>query len=194
MPVGILLICILFSLSRRIPPDEGILREQVVEIAAEYLGRNEADGSHRELIDLYNSQEVLPRGYAVTYEDSWCAAFVSVVAMESAMRDYIPTECSCQQMIYLLEENGNWEENDWYIPQTGDIIFYAWGEFPLGECTGWSDHVGIVEGVYGPVIRVIEGNKDDAVVYRYIWIGHPEIRGYGLPNYSEAAFNGIKPE
>ena len=81
VPVGILLICILFSLSRRIPPDEGILREQVVEIAAEYLGRNEADGSHRELIDLYNSQEVLPRGYAVTYEDSWCAAFVSVVAI-----------------------------------------------------------------------------------------------------------------
>lgn len=183
----LLIVCTLFALSRQMHPDERALRDRMVETAEQYLGHNEADGSHREIIDLYNAQESLPRGYAVTYEDSWCAAFVSVVAMQSDMADWISTECSCQQMIYLFEANGEWVENDWYIPQKGDFIFYAWGEFPLGECTGWADHVGIVEGVYGPIIKVIEGNKDDSVAYRYIWIGHPEIRGYGLPDYHKAA-------
>lgn len=186
--VVISIILVMISFSRQMSPEERALREQIVTIAEQYLGCNEADGSHRKIIDLYNSQETLPRGYAVTYEDSWCATFVSAVAMESAMTDYIPRECSCQQMIALFDvSGGEWVESDWYIPQKGDFIFYAWGEFPLGECTGWSDHVGIVEGVYGPFIRVIEGNKDDAVAYRWIWIGHPEIRGYGLPDYHKAA-------
>ena len=185
--------CLLWHLRRWMHPDEKALRQEVVTIAQQYLGCNEADGSHQAIIDAYNAQETLPRGYAVSYEDSWCATFVSVVAMQSGMADWIPTECSCQELITLMDTPGDWEENDWYIPQMGDFIFYAWGEWPFGECTGWADHVGIVVGVYGPIIKVSEGNKDDAVAYRYIWIGHPQIRGYGLPDYRKAAACGEIP-
>ena len=187
------LLSIVLLLSRAMLPEEVALRQEIVTIAQQYLGCNEADGSHEKIIDLYNTQESLPRGYPVQDTDSWCATFVSAVAMQSAMEEWIPTECSCQEMIALMKKNDDWKESDWYIPQKGDIIFYAWGEIPFGECSGWADHVGIVVGVYGPIIKVIEGNKDDSVSYRYVWIGHPQIRGYGLPNYRKAGNCGITP-
>ena len=52
-----------------------------------------------------------------------------------------------------------------------------------GECTGWSDHVGIVVGVKWPFIKVIEGNYNDQVGYRVIRVGETTVRGYGLPEY-----------
>jgi hypothetical protein len=36
------------------------------------------------------------------------------------------------------------------------------------------------------VIQVIEGNKDDAVSYRYLFLNDPTIRGYGVPDYGKA--------
>ena len=176
-----------WHLSRRLPPEETALRNKVVQTAESWLGANESDGSHQPIIDLYNTQEVLPRSYTVTYEDSWCATFGSAVAMECGLTDIIPTECSCQQQIALFEALGCWEERDWYLPQVGDYIFYDWEGPVLGANTGWSDHVGIVAAVYGPVIKVIEGNKDDSVSYRYVFPGHPGIRGYGLPDYGKMA-------
>ena len=38
-----------------------------------YLGCKEANGSHRKIIDLYNSHKPLARGYAVKYTDAWCS-------------------------------------------------------------------------------------------------------------------------
>ena len=174
-------------------PDERALREAVVEAAEAYLGCNEADGSHRDIIDTYNTLEPLPRGYEVSYEDSWCAVFVSVVMMDAGLTDWVSTECSCQELIGLMQTPGDWEESDWYVPQIGDFVFYAWDHNCIGDCRCWSDHVGIVAGVYGPIIKVIEGNKDDAVAYRYIWVGHPDIRGYGLPYYHKMAACGVEP-
>ena len=36
-------------------------------------------------------------------------------------------------------------------------------------------------------IKVIEGNKDDDVSYRYLFVNDPFIRGFGLPDYSHYA-------
>ena len=58
------------------------LREKVVQTARSYLGYNEKNGSHREIIDLYNAHKPLARGYAVKYTDAWCATFVSAVAIK----------------------------------------------------------------------------------------------------------------
>ena len=41
------------------------LRSLLVKTAEDWLGRNEKDGSHREIIDLYNSHTPLARGYKV---------------------------------------------------------------------------------------------------------------------------------
>ena len=52
-------------------------REGIITAAKAWLGLNEADGSFREIIDLYNSITPLPVGYKVNYTDAWCATFIS---------------------------------------------------------------------------------------------------------------------
>ncbi len=173
-----------YGFSSAVSQEEAALRLQVIQSAEHWLGANEADGSHRQIVELYNTQSPLPQGYTLTYEDSWCAAFGTVAAMEAGLTDIIPPECGCQRQIGLFMELGRWEERDNYLPLPGDYIFYAWDDFSTGDCTGWADHVGIVVGTWGPFIKVIEGNKDDAVGYRYILRDDFEIRGFGLPDYS----------
>ena len=165
-------------------PAETAVRNRVVRTAESYLGYNEADGSHSRIVDIYNSQEVLPQDYVVKYTDSWCSTFVSAVAMQAGVTEVLPLECGCQRHIGLFQELGTWEEKDDIIPLPGDIIFYDWDQTERGDATGWSDHVGIVVGTKWPFIKVIEGNKDDCVSYRVLLIGNKQIRGYGKPDYA----------
>jgi hypothetical protein len=157
----------------------------LVSNAQQYLGVQEGSPEHHAIIDAYNAHEPLAQGYEVKYDDDWCATFVSFCAIEAKLTDKIPTECGCERQIGLWQKLEQWEEADSYLPLPGDIIYYNWDVRQAGDNTGWSDHVGIVVGTHGPFIKVIEGNKDDQVAYRYILRGHPEIRGYGLPDYSK---------
>lgn len=183
-----LILCLLaggqWYLDRRISPEEAAVRQQIVDTAIQYLGCGEADGSHEPIIDFYNSYEPSPRDYKVSYEDNWCATFGSAAALEAGFTDIIPMECSCEQQINLFMELGCWQEDECYLPRTGDYIYYVWDEWRSGDCTAWADHVGIVAETFGPVIKVIEGNKDDQVGCRYIFLNDICIRGYGRPDYA----------
>ena len=132
-----------------------------------------------------NAHEPLAQGYLVKPEDNWCATFSSAMAITCNLTDIVPTECGCERQVGLWQAISQWEEDDHYRPLPGDYIYYAWDDnWKFGDCTGWSDHVGIVVGTSGPFIKVIEGNKDDTVAYRIILRYHPEIRGYGLPDFA----------
>lgn len=172
-----------YGFSQSVSEGEMALRLQVVAAAGSWLGTQEGDENHKAIVDRYNSHEPLAQGYEVTYEDNWCATFGSAIAIDCGFTDIIPTECGCERQIGLFQTLGRWEEQDTYLPLPGDYIFYAWDEFDMGDCTGWADHVGIVVGTWGPFIKVVEGNKDDSVAYRYITRWDYEIRGYGLPDY-----------
>ena len=161
----------------------GKYAKNVVAQAIAWLGKNEADGSHREIIDIYNSHKPLARGYKVKYTDAWCATFVSAVAVKLGYTDIIPTECGCSKMIELLKGIGAWKEDDAYVPKVGDILFYDWQDNGSGDNTGSPDHVGIVERVVGDTIHVIEGNYSNSVKRRYIRVNGKTIRGYGVPKY-----------
>ena len=174
-----------FGFARVVSPEEETLRLQLVQTAEGWLELNEKDLSHSAVVDLYNSHTPLARNYEVTYSDDWCATFASAAAIQCGLTDIIPTECGCERQTLLFRELGRWEESDSYLPLPGDYIYYAWNDNPFGNCTGWSDHVGIVVGTWGPFIKVIEGNKNDAVAYRIIPQNHYEIRGFGLPDYSK---------
>lgn len=169
---------------KNIPLSEKEQRLSLVQTAQQWLGCREEDGSHMPIIDLYNSQEILPMNYTMEYTDSWCAAFVTAAAIRAGLTDLIPPECGCERQIGLLQDMGIWQEKDTFFPQPGDLIYYAWDEKPFGDCTGWADHVGIVAGTCYPFVKVIEGNKDDCVDYRIVSIWDSTIRGYGTPNYS----------
>lgn len=168
----------------KVSEEESELRMQIVETAEKYLGCNEADGSHEQIIDLYNAHEPLAVDYVVQYTDSWCAAFVSAMAIQCNLTQIIPTECGCERQIGLFQQLGCWVEEDSAIPLPGDIIYYDWDMEERGECTGWTDHVGIVVGTKWPFVKVIEGNKDDMVDYRIILLDDVHIRGFGRPNYA----------
>lgn len=161
------------------------LRTKVVDQAKAWLGYNEADGSHKKIIDVYNSHKPLARGYAVKYNDPWCATTVSAVAVALGYTSVIPTECSCTKMIELLKKLGSWMESDSYVPKPGDILFYDWDDDGVGENTNGPEHVGIVEKVSGNMITVIEGNYKNAVTRRDIAVNGKYIRGFGVPKYDE---------
>lgn len=165
---------------------EGKTAEKVIEQARSWIGRNEADGSHKEIIDIYNAHLPLARGYKVKYTDSWCATFVSAVAIKLGYTDIIPTECSCQRMIDEFKAINRWIENENRTPKPGDIIFYDWQDkedYEDTDCVGWSDHTGIVESVSDGIITLIEGNYDNAVKRRNLAVNGRYIRGYGVPDY-----------
>ena len=50
---------------------ENEIRNKVVSIAKGWLGRKDSDGSHKEIIDVYNSHRPLARGDKVKYTDAW---------------------------------------------------------------------------------------------------------------------------
>lgn len=168
----------------KVSEEEAALRTQMVETAENWLGCRESDGSHEAIIDLYNSHEPLAMGYTVQYTDSWCSTFVSAVAIQCDFTDIIPTECGCERHIGLFQQLGCWEEDDNAVPLPGDLIFYDWDVTKPGNCTGWSDHVGLVVGTKWPFVKVIEGNKDDSVSCRILLLGDMRIRGYGKPDYA----------
>ena len=155
----------------------------LVAQAIAWRGRNEADGSHKQIIDIYNSHRPLARNYTVQYTDSWCATFVSACAINVGITNIVPTECGCGQMVELFKQLGEWDENDARVPRVGDVIFYDWDDSGSGDNTGWPDHVGIVAKVSGSTITTIEGNKDDAVSTRVLQVNSRYIRGYGVPRY-----------
>lgn len=177
-----LLICD-WGFARSLPLAEQLQRMEMVRTAEVWLGTQEGSDRHGQIIDIYNSHKPLAQGYAVTTEDNWCAAFASSVAIQEGHTDIIPTECGCERHIECFMEIDAWEEDDDYIPLPGDYIFYSKETGTDGDNTGWAEHVGIVVGTWNNWIKVIEGNKEDAVTYRYIPIGDWIIRGYGVPDY-----------
>ena len=169
------------------------LRSYVVGIANEWLkaGFKESDGSHMNIINIYNKHTPLARNYKVKKTDAWCATTVSALFIEAENRTGIKftsimgLECSCENQINLLKKLSSWQERDDYTPTIGDTIYYDWQDNGKGDNTGHADHVGIVAGISGTTITVIEGNNADAVKTRKIKVNGKTIRGFGVPKYSK---------
>ena len=160
-------------------------RSKIVSQARAWVGLKEFDGSHKKIIDIYNSHKPLARGYKLKYTDEWCAGTVSALAIACGATDIIPTEVSCGQFMKLLMDRGIWVEADNYVPLPGDIILYDWEDDGTGDNKGNPNHIGIVEDVADKVINVIEGNYGNAVARRAIKVNNRYIRGYGVPKYDK---------
>lgn len=161
------------------------MRNKYVAQMKSWIGRNEYDGSYHLIIDTYNTIKPLPAGYKMGYYESWCATTVSAAAVACGIQDIIPLECSCGRMIQKAQQMGIWNENDAYVPKPGDIIMYDWDDKGTGDCTGWPEHVGVVESCDGTTIHVIEGNINDSVGRRSISVNGRYIRGFVCPKFSE---------
>lgn len=159
-------------------------RQAMVAKMKSWIGKNEVDGSFREIIDIYNSHTPRARGYKLQYSDEWCAGTVSAAAIATGNTNAVPLEVSCHYMIEGAKAKGIWVENDAYVPQGGDIILYDWQDSGAGDNTGNPDHVGVVEYTSGGVIHVIEGNNGEKVARRELSVNGRYIRGFIVPKYS----------
>lgn len=162
-------------------------RAAVVELATSWLGKNEADGSHKSIIDIYNSFSPLPRGIKMCYSWAWCACTWSALAIALGYTDIMPLEISCGLLVEKAKEMGCWVENDAYIPKPGDGVVYDWDDNGVGDNIGWPDHIGVVSylNYRAGYFEVIEGNCADAVKKRTVSIAGRYIRGFIVPKYDD---------
>ena len=155
----------------------------ITSVVQSFHGCNEADGSHKKIIDIYNSHGPLPRGYKVKYTDAWCATYVSAVFISCGDDSFM--ECGCPEMIEKLKAIGYWKGRN-YTPKHGTIIFYDWN----GD--GVADHVGIVRTLINGTLVVDEGNYQDCAKQRVISVDNSAIFGYAQPEYSEGDTEKVK--
>ena len=166
--------------------------DALVAVMESWIGFSEANGKHKQIIDIYNSHKPLARGYAVKYTDAWCDTCVSAAGIKAGMVDLIGTECGCEEHVKIFKSKGIWIEDGSITPKRGDIILYNWDDSTQPN-NGYSDHIGVVTGVSGNTITVIEGNMSNAVGYRKISVGWGYIRGYARPKYDTASGGGSTP-
>lgn len=156
-------------------------RAAVVAQAMSWLGRGEHDGSHAEILRVYNAIRPLPRGHAMALDEPWCAAFVSAVGAVCGLGEQLYPECGCGPMLARYRAQGRFEEPGEGRPRPGDLVFYDW------DGDGSPDHVGLVAEVEGDRLRVVEGNYADKVGLRRIRAEAPGVLGYGKPDYLGAS-------
>lgn len=140
-----------------------------------YLGCKESDGTHKKIIDIFNSSKL--KSFPLSYDDAWCAGYVSAMAIESGCDDIIPISANCDEMYNKGKIMGIALYPNSWSPKTGDIIFYDW------DLNGELDHVGIIESANGSSIHVIEGNKNKSVSYRDINYKNNTITKILRPRY-----------
>jgi hypothetical protein len=162
-------------------------RKEFVTQMQAWVGLKESNGSHKKIVDIYNTIKPLPVGYKLKYSDAWCAGTVSAAAQVCGATDIVPTECSCPRMITKAQKMGIWVEADDYVPSPGDILLYDWDDSGKGDNKGGSDHVGVVEKISGNSMTIIEGNYSNAVKRRTLKVNGKYIRGYIVPKFADEA-------
>ena len=160
------------------------LRELVVSVSEIKLGTKQRSDSHKEIIAGYNTIQPLPQNHIMKLSEPWCATYVSYISNVLGLTDYILPECSCNRMIKLYKAKKEWVEDDDYVPEMGDILFYAWKDNGVGDCELEANHVGIVKN---NIIYVIEGNYSKQVKVRQIKVNGKYIRGFATPDYKTAS-------
>ena len=157
------------------------LRGLAALTAAKWLDTKEGSEDHKVILAIYNSIRPLPRDYAMTKSDDWCAAFVSAAAVEAGLGERYPLECSCSKIIEKAKQMNIWQERDDHVPKMGDWVLYNWQSSAAGDDSGAPDHVGMVIGVESGKILAVEGNFDNAVKQRRFPVNWERIRGFVCP-------------
>lgn len=160
-------------------------RDKMPEVMNLWKGATTGSNMHKTILAIYNSYLPHPRGHVAVVNDAWCAITVSAASIALNYTDIIPVECGCGQLIDLFKQKGEWVENDAFVPQQGDIVFYYWDAKATGDTTEHASHVGVVEKCDGKYIWAIEGNYNGKVAERKFPVDWQYIRGFATPKYTK---------
>ena len=131
----------------------GDLREDIVTVARSQIGYS-ADKTCYEETESGRKRYYTRYGEwnGATYSD-WCDMFVSFCAYFGGAEDF-PSDSSCARQARRLKAAGYWREWNSYVPQKGDIVFFA-----FNQGSWMPNHVGVVEQVI-----LGEGNEPGKLV------------------------------
>lgn len=130
---------------------------KIEDFAKQFIGVKQGSNKHKQIVNGYNGVKPLPRSYRVKYNDSWCATFVSYVALMCGVKNF-PYECSCYYMTQQAKKNKQVVK----VPKVGYLVMYDW------KNDGTINHVGIITKIDGDNLTVIEGNYSKQVKTRVI--------------------------
>lgn len=122
-------------------------------VAMQFEGIRQGSPEHKEIIDTYNNLRDAG-SYKMSYNDPWCAAFVSVALANYGMPSMIPFACSCSELVRQAIKLGYPVDT---VPAVDAIIIYNYDNDDI------MDHCGIVKQIDGNILTVIEGNYSDCV-------------------------------
>ena len=173
----------------------GVTAQQIIDIMDGWVGLSRAKGTHKPIIDLYNSHKPLARGYAVSYNDSYCDTTVSAAFIKAGAVDLIGgTECGVEEHVKLFQKAGIWIEDGTITPEKGDIVVFNWDDATQPN-DGYSDHIGVVRSVGSKNFETTEGNMSGGIVgHRTVAIGWGYIRGFARPKYAKATSSTPKED
>ena len=149
--------------------------KEYLDVGKKYLGTKEGSSKHKNIVDMFNSCKL--KTFPISYNDAWCAAFISAIAIESGCTDIIPISANCGEMYEKGVVMGIAIPKSKWFPKMGDIIFYD------PNLNGELDHVGVVETMSKDINHVLEGNKNDSVAYRDIYYKNATITKIIRPRY-----------
>lgn len=172
--------------------DMGISAKQIIDIMAGWVGLNRSNGTHKPIIEAYNSyirsHPGSGRSYTLSMKDDYCDAAISAAFIKCNAVELIGgVECGVEEHINIFKKKGIWNEDGTITPKPGDIICYNWDDSTQPN-NGYADHIGIVERVdeSNKTMVVIEGNTNGGKVGRHtIPFGYGYIRGFACPEYTK---------
>lgn len=142
------------------------------------VGMNESSGLN------YVQRTFLKHNNIGRFNWPWCQATVAVAAYETGCFDSVmfgkwdAYTVTCAQR---FKDRGQWVSGtteNCRKAQPGWIVYFDWGG---SNDIGRIDHVGIVVGVKGDMVRTLEGNANDELNYH--WRSSSVIAGFGKPKY-----------
>lgn len=165
------------------------LRQEVCDIINGWVGSNRGDAKHLDILNTYNNYKPLARGYTVKVSDAHCATTTSAAYIKAGIAQYTGTECGVENYVNVAKNKGIWTENDAHIPKLGEACVYDWDDNGVGDCTGYSDHIGIITEVNGNTSFVVtEGNISGGKVgKRTMQVNGRFIRGFITPDFDAIA-------
>ena len=176
-------------------PKTGIQKlDRVLDEARKWIGANERNPEYKYIIDTYNKQPDLPRGYPLSYQDSWCAAFVSFIGIRTNTTDILGREVSVNYHIKFFMNKDQWIEDGTITPRPGDLVAFSWKAIRQPN-NDFPNHIGFVESIDNGFFYTIEGNTSpvnsaspedlgiDYVARKRYEIGSRVIRGFARPQY-----------
>lgn len=149
--------------------NSGDQASDIVGVATTQVGYSEGYDGYTKYGDWYG----LPNS-------DWCAMFVSWCANQAGVdTSTFPSFALCSAGCDWFMSQGRFQYSGSYIPQAGDLIFYA--------SYGNIYHVGLVTGSDGYNVYSIEGNYNEAVCNVSYSLSYGDILGYATPAYNTSS-------